>query len=87
MWQRIKSLCLHSVTMAVGYVIAAVGTVLELVLDSADILNGGDFKAQLSQTFSDHPALVSRTLLVISVLVVLARLRSLMGWGMRKENE
>jgi hypothetical protein len=73
--------------MAVSYFIAAVGTVLELVLDSADMLNGGDFKAELSQAFSDHPALVSRMLLVISILVILARLRGLLGLGMRKEND
>lgn len=66
--------------MAVGYFLATVGTLLELVLDSADMLNNSDFKEQLSQALANHPAVVSRVFLVISILVILARLRGILGW-------
>jgi len=73
--------------MAVSYVVGGIGMTLELVMDASDIIGSDDTKNQIAQALSDHPQLASRVILVITGLIVVARLRSLLGWGKKQEED
>lgn len=78
---------MHSLTMAVGYVVGVLSLVIEIALDAADYLNADQFKAQLSTVLSNNPVLMARLSLVITILFILARVRTLRGgWGRRKDD-
>ena len=87
MWQKIKAFCLHSVTMAVSYCLAAIGIFFQLIDGISYIYNGPDFTNWVSAAVGGDTVLLGRIMLGISVLVAVARLRSIMGWGVKKEDE
>jgi hypothetical protein len=76
MWARIKSCCLNSLTVAWGYCLAFAGAAMQAVDTLADVLDDPNFKDQLSTVVGDTKT-VGRILLGISIVTILARLRSL----------
>ncbi len=72
--------------MAAGYVVAVLSIVLEIVLDASNFMNTDQFKTELSSALSDHPVLVARLSLLLSVLFIAARLRSILGWGRKGDD-
>ena len=76
MWARIKVCCLNSLTVAWGYCLALVGAVMQAVDTIADSLADPDLKDQVSAAIGDTKA-VGRILLGISIVTIIARLRSL----------
>jgi hypothetical protein len=76
MWTRIKAWCLNSLTIAWSYLIAFAGAVLQAVDSVADALADPGLKEQITAAVGD-PKTVGRILLFISVVTILARLRSL----------
>jgi hypothetical protein len=76
MWSRLKSFCLNSLTIAWGYLLALAAAVMQAVDAIADLLGDPGLKDQISQSIGDTKT-VGRILLGISVITIIARLRSL----------
>ena len=76
MWRRLKAFCLHSLTIAWGYALAFVGGLMSLTDSVGDALGDPDLKQQIGAAVGDAKA-TGRILLAISVVTILARLRSL----------
>ena len=77
---RIKAFCLHSLTIAWGYVLASAGGAMALVDNIGDALGDPTLRDQLSAAIGDAKT-TGRVLLGISVITILARLRSLKKVG------
>ena len=76
MLQKIKGICLSSLTIAWGYCLALAGVALEVLDYMEDPLSDPEFRNQIATAFGN-----SRTagciLLAISLITIVARLRSL----------
>lgn len=76
MFTKLKAFCLNSLTIAWSYLLALLGLMLQLVDAAGEILGDPAIKDQVSAAVGD-PAWAGRILLVISVITLAARLRSL----------
>ena len=76
MWDKLKASCLHSLTVAWSYCLAAGGALLQAVDAVSNALGDPSLKDQIAAAIGD-PKVTGRVMLVISVVTVLARLRSL----------
>jgi hypothetical protein len=76
MWARIKASCLNSMTVAWGYCLAVTGAAMQLIDTLSDLFGDPTFKDELSAAVGDART-VGRILLGISVITIVARLRSL----------
>jgi hypothetical protein len=76
MLARIKAACLHSMTIAWSYCIALAGALASIIDDLADALGDPGVKDQISAAIGDVKT-TGRILLVISVVTIIARLRTL----------
>jgi hypothetical protein len=76
MWTRIKACCLNSLTIAWGYCLAFTGAVMQAIDSVADALGDPALSDQISAAIGDTKT-VGRILLGVSILTVIARLRSL----------
>jgi hypothetical protein len=77
---RLKSLCLHSLTVAWGYALAIVGSLISIIDYVADALGDPGLKDQINAAIGDT-RIAGRVLLGISVVTILVRLRSLRRGG------
>ena len=75
MLTKVKTFCLNSLTIAWSYLLALAGVILQLVDAAGDVLGDPDFKDQVSAAVGD-PTWAGRVLLVISIITVATRLRS-----------
>ena len=80
MFAKAKALCLHSLTIAWGYVLAIVGGVMSVIDNVGDALGDPSLKDQVSAAIGDART-AGRVLLGISIITILARLRSLKKAG------
>ncbi|WP_456624303.1 MULTISPECIES: hypothetical protein [unclassified Bradyrhizobium] len=76
MLAKIKAVCLHSMTVAWSYCVALAGALASIIDDLADALGDPGVKDQISAAIGDVKA-TGRILLAISVVTILARLRTL----------
>jgi hypothetical protein len=76
MWEKLKAFCLHSLTVAWSYCLAAGGAALQAIDTVSDALGDPSLKDQIAAAIGD-PRVTGRIMLVISVVTLLARLRSL----------
>ena len=76
MWARIKACCLNSLTMAWSYCLAIAGAAMQAIDTVADTLGDPALRDQIAATIGDAKT-VGRILLGISIVTILARLRSL----------
>lgn len=76
MLARLKSVCLHSMTIAWSYCIAFAGALASIIDDLADTLGDPGVKDQISAAIGDVK-ITGRVLLVISVVTIIARLRTI----------
>lgn len=76
MWRKIKAACLHSLTIAWGYVLAAAGAAMSMIDNVGNALGDPNLKHQIKVAIGD-PKIAGRVLLAISIITILARLRSL----------
>jgi putative exporter of polyketide antibiotics len=76
MLARIKAACLHSMTIAWSYCIALAGALASVIDDLADALGDPGVKDQISVAVGDVTT-TGRIMLVISVVTIIARLRTL----------
>ncbi|GLH77479.1 hypothetical protein SSBR45G_23870 [Bradyrhizobium sp. SSBR45G] len=76
MWTRVKAACRHSLTIAWGYALAFIGFLLSILDGLSDALGDPALKDQISAAIGDSRA-VGRILLLISLITIAARLRSL----------
>lgn len=80
MFGRIKAFCLHSLTVAWGYLLAIIGGLMSVIDNIGDALGDPNLKDQVSAAIGDTK-IASRVLLAISIITILARLRSLKKAG------
>ena len=76
MWTRIKACCLNSLTVAWGYCLAFVGATMQAIDNIADALGDPALRDQISAAIGDTRT-VGRILLGVSIITIIARLRSL----------
>jgi len=76
MWKQIKAVCRHSLTIAWGYVLAFTGVLLSIIDNISDALGDPGLKDQISAAVGDTRT-VGRIFLLISLVTIVARLRSL----------
>lgn len=76
MWGRVKACCLHSLTIAWSYLLAFAGTVMQTIDTTADALGDPNLRDQISAAVGDTKT-VGRILLGVSIVTIIARLRSL----------
>jgi hypothetical protein len=76
MLARIKTACMHSMTIAWSYCIAFAGALASFIDDLADTLGDPGVKDQISSAIGDVKT-TGRILLAISVVTIIARLRTL----------
>ncbi|WP_253706321.1 hypothetical protein [Bradyrhizobium sp. WD16] len=75
-WARLKVACLHSLTVAWSYLLAAAGAALEAVNQLGDALGDPQLKQQIADAIGDT-TMAARALLAIAAVTFLARIRSL----------
>lgn len=76
MWARVKACCLNSLTIAWSYCLAFAGTAMLAVDALPDALGDQGLREQISAAVGDAKT-AGRILLCISIITILARLRSL----------
>jgi len=76
MWRRTKACCLNSLTIAWSYCLAFAGAAMQGLDSVADALSDPNLKDQISASIGDART-AGRVLLGISVITMIARLRSL----------
>lgn len=76
MFSKIKAACLHSVTIAWSYCMALAGALASIIDDLADALGDPAVKDQINSAIGDVTT-TGRVMLVISVVTIIARLRTL----------
>ena len=76
MFAKIKAFCLHSLTIAWGYVLAFVGAAMSVIDNIGDALGDPGLKDQIGAAIGDA-RIAGLVLLGISIVTILARLRSL----------
>lgn len=77
---KVKTFCLHSLTIAWGYVLAIAGGAMAFVDSIGDALGDPTLRDQLGAAIGDART-TGRVLLGISVITILVRLRSLKKVG------
>jgi hypothetical protein len=80
MWGNIKASCLHSLTIAWGYLLALLGGAMSLIDNIADAIGDPNLKDQISAAVGDART-TGRILLGISIVTIMARLRTLKKGG------
>jgi hypothetical protein len=80
MFGKIRALCLNSLTIAWSYCMAVVGSTLSVVDQIADALGDPYLRDQIGVAVGDART-TGRILLLISVVTIIARLRTV-----RREN-
>jgi hypothetical protein len=76
MLAKVKAFCLNSLTIAWGYTLALLGVVLQFIDSVGDILNDPGLKDQVFAAIGD-PVWAGRVLLAISIVTLVARLRTI----------
>lgn len=81
MWEKLKVLCLNSVTIAIGYIVAVIGTILSFVDALASFYGDENIRAQIVTILGGDPVWTGRVMMVLSICFILARLRSIIKAG------
>jgi hypothetical protein len=76
MLEKIRVFCLHSLTIAWGYLLAVIGALMSIIDNIGDALGDPNLKDQISASIGDA-RIAGRVLLGISIITILVRLRSL----------
>jgi hypothetical protein len=76
MLARLKAICLNSMTIAWSYCVALAGALASVIDDLADMLGDPGVKDQIGAAIGDVKT-TGRILLAISVVTIIARLRTL----------
>jgi len=80
MFRELKVICLHSLTVAWGYVLAIAGAAMTAIDNIDDALGDPNLRDQINNAIGDT-RVAGRILLGISIVTILARLRSLRKAG------
>lgn len=70
--------------MALGYGVASIGMFFQIVDGLSYLYQTDDFKNWLRETFASDPKLLAWVFTILGLLVIIARLRSILGWGVPK---
>ena len=73
---KLKAICLHSLTVAWGYILAIAGAGMTAIDNIGDALGDPNLRDQINNAIGDTKV-AGRILLGISIITILARLRSL----------
>lgn len=73
---RLRAICLHSITVAWGYLLAIAGGAMTAIDNIGGALGDPNLRDQINNAIGDA-RVAGRILLGISIITILARLRSL----------
>lgn len=73
---KLKAICLHSLTVAWGYILAITGVAMTVIDNIGDALGDPNLRDQINNAIGDA-RVAGRVLLGISIITILARSRSL----------
>jgi hypothetical protein len=77
-WAKVWALCGKSVTVLWGLIVGAVGSAFELSQPLATALGEQDIKTQVMNALQAHPEYIAYFTMFVSVVTIVARLRSLL---------
>lgn len=75
-WSKIKAGCLHSLTVATGYLSLASGYLLSNLDGIAQVMNDPDFKNQVTSFLGHDPAIAAFYAKLYGAVFIATRLRS-----------
>ncbi len=81
MWNRVKAFCLYSATIGWSYVLAIVGALLQIADAIPDISGDPFIRESITNAVGGDPKLVGKIMLGISIVNIIARMRSLRKIG------
>lgn len=76
-WAKIWAICGKSITMLWGYVLGGIGSALALLDPVAKTLGDPDLKDQVTNALQSNPKILGYVTIVISIITIAARLRSI----------
>lgn len=76
-WAKVSALAGHSITVAWGYIMVAVGFVAQWIEPLGNMFGDPDLKAQITDTLQANPKILGYVLMGISAVTIAARLRSI----------
>lgn len=76
-WQKAWAVCGKSVTIAWSYLLAGVGIAVQAIDPIAAALGDPDLRTQITSALSSDPKILGYIAMGISVITILARLRSI----------
>lgn len=77
LWEKVKTSCLGSLTMAWSYIVTAFGTVLANIDTLALVMGDPSLNQQIANVFGDAKML-GKWLLAVGVVTAIARLKGLL---------
>lgn len=79
MFERIKALCMRSLTMAWAYLVGLFGIVMGMVDQVATVLADPTIVQKMTETLGASPRALAAFSLIISVVTIATRTRSLLA--------
>lgn len=76
LWNKIKSACMGSLTMAWSYIVTTAGAIFANIDSIAAAMGDPNLTAQIQSVFGDAKA-VGKWLLAVGIVTAVARLKSL----------
>ena len=76
-WAKVWAVCGKSITIAWSYILAGIGLAVQLIDPVASALGDPDLKSQITNYLSANPKALGYFAIAVSVLTILARLRSI----------
>jgi hypothetical protein len=76
-WAKVWALCGNSLTVAWGWLLAGIGTALSAIDPIASALGDPDLKGEITNALSSNPKILGYITMAISLITILARLRSI----------
>ena len=76
-WAKAWALCGRSITIGWGYILGGIGSGVALIDPLATLLGAPDFKTQVATALASHPEYMGYFTILVSVVTIAARLRSI----------
>lgn len=80
-WQTAWALCGNSLTVAWGYLLGGVGAALGMLQPIASLLGDPGLQGQVTDTLKSSPQVLGWVMFGISLITILARIRSILKDG------
>lgn len=79
MWDKLKAMCLRSLTMAWSYVLAVVGAVMTRIDDLAALVGDSSFGQQVQNIIGADPKVLGKYLSIVALITIASRVRGIVA--------